>query len=374
MSQARERIVIIMPSWVGDVVMATPALRLIREGRPNAEIHAVTRPGLEQLLDGAKLVNHLHTADARGLLGPAALARTLRSSGAGLCPVFDTAILLTNSFSTALGVRLARIPCRIGYNRDGRGSLLTVRLAAPRDARGWALIPAIRYYHHVASTFVGSAPPPLEPLACTSLTHAPLAESADDRLELGITTSQQAHANELLAGTEIDGPYAILNPGGNNPAKRWPAERFSALADELERTHGLRVLINGSPNERALCEQIARDARTHPIALPALGPTLGSLKAIIRGAQLMVTNDTGPRHIAAAFGVPLVTLFGPTDPRWTTIPVRPLPDGSPSERILIANMEIDPSTTSNQDPARSNIERITPEAVSQAVTRLLNTR
>jgi lipopolysaccharide heptosyltransferase II len=361
-----DRIAIIMPSWVGDLVMATPALRLIRDARPNAEIHAILRPGLDALLDGAGLVNHIHTADARGLGGPARLARTLQPIRA------SEALLLTNSFSTALGVRIARIPRRVGYARDARAPLLTEKLNAPRDRNRWALIPAVRYYHHAAAAFLDPGRPPLQPLEPDSLIHAPLGDAAGTHLELGITPEQQAHADQILA--EINKPYAILNPGGNNPAKRWPPERFSDLADHLSREHNLRVLINGSPAEIDLVQTIARDARIDPIALPTLGPTLGSLKPIIQNARIMVTNDTGPRHIAAAFGVPLVSLFGPTDPRWTTIPVRPQPNGTPSETILIANQTLDPGQTSNDDPQASRIDRIELEAVLRATDNLLNAR
>jgi lipopolysaccharide heptosyltransferase II len=361
-----DRIAIIMPSWVGDLVMATPALRLIRDARPNAEIHAILRPGLDALLDGAGLVNHIHTADARGLGGPARLARTLQPIRA------HEALLLTNSFSTALGVRIARIQRRVGYARDARGPLLTEKLTAPRKHGQWSLIPAVRYYHHAASAFLDPSRPPLQAIESDSRTHAPLGDAESTHLELGITPEQQAHADDILAG--LDRLYAILNPGGNNPAKRWPAERFSALADHLRRAHDLRVLVNGSPAEADLVEQIVRDARTDPIALPILGPTLGSLKPIIKNARIMVTNDTGPRHIAAAFGIPLVSLFGPTDPRWTTIPVRPQPNGTPSETILIANQTLDPAQTSNQDPQGSRIDRIELEAVLRATDNLLNAR
>jgi lipopolysaccharide heptosyltransferase II len=361
-----DRIAIIMPSWVGDLVMATPALRLIRNARPNAEIHAIVRPGLDALLDGAGLVNHIHTIDARGLGGPARLARTLQPIRA------SQALLLTNSFSTALGLRIARIPRRVGYARDARSLLLTERLVAPREHGHWSLIPAVRYYHHAGAAFLEPGRPPLIALESDSLTHAPLGDAASAHLELGITPQQQAHADEILA--KINEPYAILNPGGNNPAKRWPPERFSALADHLRREHNLRVLINGSPAEIDLVQTIVRDARTDPIALPGLSPTLGSLKAIIKNARLMITNDTGPRHIAAAFAVPLVSLFGPTDPRWTTIPVRPLTNGTPSETILIANKNLDPSQTSNADPEGSRIDRIELEPVTRATDNLLNAR
>lgn len=362
------RLLIVMPSWVGDVVMATPALRLLRHARPNDEIHALLRPGLAALLDGAGLVNHLHTAGTNGVLGPARLAAAARPIDA------HEALLFTNSFATALGVRVARIPRRVGYDRDGRGFLLSERLAPPREGRRRALVPAVRSYHHAAAAFLDPSRPPLAPLPAASLTHAPLGEAENSRLELGLTAAQKAHAAEILAAAAITPPYAVLNPGANNPAKRWPAERFSALADHLARAHNLRVLINGSPAERSLCEQVARHAHTRPVALPALAPTLGSLKAIIAGARLMVTNDTGPRHIAAAFAVPLVSLFGPTDPRWTTIPVRPLADGSPGETILIANPDLDPARASNEDPQASRIDRIDAAAVLRAADTLLHAR
>src|SRR5690606_13735761 len=107
--------------------------------------------------------------------------------------------------------------------------------------------------------------------------------------------------------------YCILNPGGNNPAKRWPAERFGELARHLAGAHGLRVLINGAPAEADLVREIAAGAGATspaPAALPDLGGTLGSLKALLADGRcaIMVTNDTGPRHIAAAMGVPVVSL------------------------------------------------------------------
>ena len=165
----------------------------------------------------------------------------------------------------------------------------------------------------------------------------------------------------------LDHPYAVLNPGGNNAAKRWPAERFAALADHLERAHGLRVLISGSPGEADLAASIAASAETDPIALPGIGMTLGSLKSIIERSELLVTNDTGPRHIAAAFGVPMVTMFGPTDHRWTTIPTRP----AGPETVLVADPELPLTESANDHPEQCRVDRIGLDSVVRSVDRLL---
>jgi heptosyltransferase-2 len=364
-----DRVLVVMPSWVGDVVMATPALRHLREALPSSRITAMVRPGLDDLLLGAGLVNDFVLADARGLFGPLHVARSLEAHR------IDAALLLTNSFSTALTVRLSNIAKRVGFDRDWRRPLLTQPLRVPREGSGFAMVPAVAYYMHAARSFLGPMPDLPAPIM-SSLTHAPLDLPPDSRLELGLSAEQKQAAAELLtrAGLEAGSPYAILNPGGNNPAKRWPADRFAVLADHLAATHGLAIVINGSPAEAALVRSIADAANTPCIALPECGITLGTLKGVIARARLMVTCDTGPRHIAAAFGVPLVSLFGPTDPRWTTIPVRTLLDGRPSETILIANTELALTRQSNDDPQGSRIERIETAAVCAAADRLLETR
>lgn len=365
----RERILVVMPSWVGDVVMATPALRLLRERRPEAHITALLRPALAELLEGSSLVDAMETGDARGLLGPFAAGRQIRRGQ------FHAALLLTNSFSTALATWLGNVPRRVGYDRDGRGPLLTDALRAPRDRGGWQVVPAVRYYMHAALAMMGGGRT-LEHLPPTAQTHAPLGVAEGARLELSLSPVQESRARAVLerGGMGADEAYALLNPGGNNPAKRWPTDRFAQLADHLVENHGLRVLVNGSPGERDVVSAIAGACRHTPVRLTELGMTLGALKGVVRGARLMVTNDTGPRHIAAAFGVPLVSLFGPTDPRWTTIPVASLPDGSPSETILIANRELPTGRLSNDDPEGSRIERITLEEVVEAADRLLTAR
>lgn len=361
-----ERLLVVMPSWVGDVVMATPALRVLRDHKVESHITALLRPGLAELLEGSGLVDAIQVGDARGVLGPLKTGRMIRKHR------YHAALLLTNSFSTAAATWIGNAMRRFGYDRDGRGLLLTDPLKAPRQGKRWQVVPAVRYYVHAAEAMLGG-PRELEFLPPTSLIEAPLGCAEGKKLELGVSPVQESRGRAVLerGGLTAGEAYAILNPGGNNPAKRWPIERFADLADHLARRHGLRVLLNGSPGERDLIEQIAGRCQAPPVRLPDLGMTLGSLKAVIRGARLMVTNDTGPRHIAAAFGVPLVSLFGPTDPRWTTIPVVPLPDGSPGERILIANRDLPLDRLSNDDPEGSRVDRIELDAVTAAADGLL---
>lgn len=363
------RLLIVLPSWVGDVVMATPAIRRIRDAYPGIFIGALCKPGIDQLLSGDQLFDELHVFQPHGMMASKKAANKVRPRR------YDTALLLTNSFSTALIARLAFIPRRVGYNRDSRGMLLTDPVPPPRNPdRSWKLTPAVDYYWNLAAHLLGQPPVDWSIHTPTSCTHLPLALPQGVHMELGVSDFDKAKALEVLDAANITPgtPYAVLNPGGNNPAKRWPAERFAKLADHLAQTHALRVLVNGSPAEAPLCDEIIALAQTQPCALPRLGNTLGALKPIIADARLMVTNDTGPRHIAAALGAPLISLFGPTDPRWTTIPTRPLPGGAPSETIIVADPSLPPELSANDDTQRCAITHIEYERVQEAADAMIS--
>ena len=166
------------------------------------------------------------------------------------------------------------------------------------------------------------------------------------------------------------------------------AERFAQLAHHLHTVHGLTVLLNGSPGERDLLEDIAAragaldataaTAQCRPVVLPAHGGTLGSLKAMLRDARLLVTNDTGPRHIAIALGTPTVSLFGPTDARWTTVPTHADTGAGTgadtvqgTEIILIADPDLPPGVIANDVPDRCRIDAIDCATVRAACDQLL---
>ena len=354
------RLLVVLPSWIGDAVMATPALRLVRDNLPGAFVGALARPGVDEVLEGIGTIDELHVDRARGVMGPKLVAARLRHRR------YDTALLLTNSFSTALVTRLAFIRRRVGYDRDGRGILLTDRLPAPkRDDGRWAPVPAAWYYLELAR-FLLDAHPHHARLDGPWWESQP-SPTPEWRMTLAVTDHDNAAADAVLerAGVAPDDPIALLNPGGNNPAKRWPPDRFARVADHVAERHGVRVLVNAAPAEADLAASVCRHATTSPVSLADHAMTLGALKALCQRARILVTNDTGPRHIAAALETPVVTLFGPTDPRWTTIHA---PAG---ERIVLADPTLPPDQVADDHPDRCRVDRIEPPEVLDAIDRLL---
>lgn len=354
------RLLVVLPSWLGDAAMATPTLRLLRDALPGSFVAGLARQGVAELLAGTPLLDEIVIERASGVMGPRRAAGKVRPLR------FDAALLLTNSFSTALATRIAGIPRRVGYDRDGRGLLLTERLPAPEwpgstaRRRRWAPVSAVAYYYALGRALLGDPTPPLDGLEDPLSVLAPGA-----KIELPLGDTERAAARVVLgsAGVAVGERFCVLNPGANDPAKRWPAERFGELADHLAAAHGLRVLINTGPGEEVVARAVAGACRgAGPIVLAEHGQTLASLKAILARARLLVTNDTGPRHLAAAFGTPTIALFGPTDPRWTTLPERGGATGPPREiRLAAGHIGREPLSAeqiADEHPERCRIDRI----------------
>lgn len=324
-------LLLVLPSWVGDTVMAAPSIRALRAAQPyrNATITAYHRPGLSQLLLGSNLVDHfLAVGHTSGFVGPFIESRLLRQRG------FDSAILLPNSFRYALTVFLAGIPNRIGYARDGRSILLTRALEAPLPGGFRQPISAVDYYLGIARMLAPESDP----------------GEFDRRIALAPSAEQIKSAQEILHDVGVHPErerLVLLNPGANRADKRWPADRYAALAEYLSERSESRILLNGSPAECGLLNSIAAACRkSHPVNLSKAGVNLGTLLALCSMCSLVVTNDTGTRHIAAAAGFDLLiraevarqqligsgaevlvhrrpprllSLFGPTDPAWAEI-------------------------------------------------------
>jgi len=348
------RIAVFLPNWVGDVVMATPALRAIRQHWGRAHIVHVGRPAaLETLAGGDQADETLADASPRGraAAGLWELARRLRRDPP------DLVVLLPNSFRTALAARLGGARRVAGYARDGRAMLLSDRLAPPRDDRG-RLVPvsAVDYY-----------------LALVRRLGAPCESRA---LELPVRPDDETAADELLdrAGVDRRRELVMINPGASfGTSKMWDPRRYAALADLLAERRGTQIILNAAPGERQVARWVAECMR-RPAAvnLAELNNRIALVKSLLRRCDLLVTNDTGARHLAAAAGIGVVTVFGSTDPHWSRIDY-------PRERIV--RVEVDCSPCQQKlcpQPAgpayHQCMTRISPEMVLSAAEELLDER
>lgn len=286
-----ERLVVLMPTWFGDVLMGTPLLHALREHLPGLHLAAAVRADLAPLLEGNADLNEVIPLEAGGK-GPHIIEAGHRLHAGA----FDTAVLLPNSLRSAMLARLAGIPRRIGYERDCRGLLLTDRLIPRRKKRRFVPVPTVEYYLQLAR-YLG-------------------ATGTDTRMRVTPTQADRAAAAALGLPA---GEHLVINPGAAKLEKRWPIERFAATADALARDHGLRVILTGAPSEAETVEAVAGRMETPAVNLVAAGAGLSATKAVMTDAALLLTGDTGPRHLAAACGTAVVTLFGPTAPGWTTI-------------------------------------------------------
>ncbi len=285
------RILIRAANWVGDAIMTTPALRAVRRNFPQSRITVLAKPWVIPVYEHNPWVDEIMLYDAAGRhhQGPGVLrlARDIRRRR------FHLAILMQNAFEAALLAFLAGIPERLGYNTDGRGLLLN---------RCVRLDPILKK-RHLIEYYLGI------------LKGAGLRTDGTG-MDLCLTASDQAFAAELLEkkGFHEGMPVIGINPGATGgTAKRWFPERYAELAGLLARQYGTRILLFGGPGDHRLGETIA--SLSGGVCVNMAGKTtLGQAFALIRTLDLMVTNDSGLMHAAAALDIPQVALIGSTDP------------------------------------------------------------
>lgn len=293
-----KRIVVRTPTWVGDAVMSVPALRELRRIFPHAHITLASPPGTADIFIDADFADDVLVSERR-VLSAFHDAREWRRRQ------FDLAVLLQNAFAAAATAFLARVPKRVGYNADRRGMLLTNSLSMPdwRSTRHESF-----YYLNIVAELERIC------LGSSSIKGEP-------RFDLRVSDDRKDKARRILeqAGAQIGKPSAIICPGSiNSRAKRWPAERFAALADRLIDA-GMNVVLIGSPGELEVSKEVASRSAHQTIMLTGQ-TTVAQAIAIISIGDLLVTNDTGPAHIGAALDTPTLVIFGPTNPL-TTYPL-----------------------------------------------------
>jgi heptosyltransferase-2 len=334
------RILVRAVNWLGDAVLTLPALEALARRFPRAEIWLLAKPWVSGLFAGQPAVDRVieyRTADLhRGVTGRQRLANSLRGEG------FDLAVLFPNSLDAAMLAWLARIPRRVGYPTEGRRWLLTHPV--PRVPTLPGRHQAERYLDIVRA----------------------LGGNGAASLRLRVTAEARESAGKLLADLGA-GPGDLclaLNPGAvYGGAKRWPVERFAAVADGLAERCGARILLLGSHRECSILDEVG--ARMRQSAIHLGGRTdLRTLVGLLERVRLLLTNDTGAMHVAAAVGTPVLAVFGPTDPQATG----PLASHS---RILREPVPCSPCLLRECPIDHRCMSRITVAQVLQAAVELL---
>ena len=298
-------IIACVPNWLGDVAMCTPALRALRNRYPKARLICVGRRAVCDLLRGLPWIDEIVEMPYRPK--PLALVRyalALRRQRP------DMAVLFPHSFRAALLARIAGASTRVGYARDGRGALLTHPVEPHRVDGQITPVYMAREYLDLVSEVGG--------------------EDDGRGLELATDSMAVARVKEHLVGPS---PVVGFAPGAAfGPSKQWPADRFADVANQIHEATGAQCVLLTGPGEEDTREEVLNSGKC-PFAICDEGrPTIESLKATISQLDLLVCNDSGPRHVAVAFGVPTICIMGSTAPAYSE---------GPYERGEVLRIEVD---------------------------------
>jgi heptosyltransferase-2 len=338
----KDNILVWLPSPMGDAILCTPALRAIRRRFDSADITFFGNKVGREVLSPSEFTNFWLEQDGSGVFSAAKMLRNRN---------FSEVILFKNSFGSALTCFLAGIPVRVGYAREGRGIFLTERLQSPKLPSGdFKPISMVDYYLAIAS-WLG-------------------ADVTDRSIGLSYEPKDaEAVRIKLSQVFSREGPLVIFVPGaaaGTN--KRWSAQRFAELADRLFENYDAEVVLSVAPNsdEKQVAEQIVEAVPHKLINLGDTPISIGELKALYATADLVICNDTGPRHIAIGLKRNVITLVGPNNPDWTD-------PGYVNETFIKGNVPCAPC----DKPICSQtthfcMEAITVEMVYQAAVKVLN--
>ncbi len=326
--------------------MATPALKAIRLRFPRSHIAWLVKPYVKKVIEDLPYCDEILEYDDkkkdRGVGGLISWAGRLRREQ------FDLAILLPNSFSSALMVFLAGIKRRVGYSREGRAIMLTDPIRPIRNGTKIVPIPMVEYYLRITDS-----------LRCPRVTTTP---------ELSFSSAAREEAQAILdrCGVSEERITIVMIPGAAyGSSKCWRPEYFAQVADHLINSYACNLLIVPGPEETEIARDIEARMHSTPYVLTDPVVPLDVLMAIIQASSLVITNDTGPRHFAVAFNKPVVVIMGPTDPRYTNLNL---------EKTFVLRQDIDCSPCHLKVCPRDHLcmTAITPDNVTQAAGRLID--
>jgi heptosyltransferase-2 len=337
-----QTILVSCPNWVGDVVMATPTFDCIRQNFPAARIVGLIRRYARGVVEDGPWFDELIEINDKTIGGLLDLISQLRR----LKP--DLAVILQNSFRSVLIARLGGARRIYGYRRNGRTALMTGGPAPWRNNNHITPMPMVEYYMEICRWLNFDRPSQLKPrLFCS-----------DTTLEKGarIIESYGIRPADMVIG---------MNPGARfGSSKCWPPEHFARLADMISRQWDCKIMLFIGPGEQDLGQRIVELSRAKIINTGPDNINLSLLKPLIQRCRLLITNDTGPRHYAVAFDIPVVVIMGPTDPRYTNANLG---------KTIVLRRELECAPCHHKECAQhhSCMAEISPQEVKRAVEQLL---
>ncbi|MBP6343015.1 MAG: lipopolysaccharide heptosyltransferase II [Candidatus Omnitrophica bacterium] len=284
-------ILVVNVNWLGDAIFSTPVFKALKKAYPNAHVSCLAVPRVKDVLNNCPFIDEVLVYDEKGkhFYPWAKLNMILELRG----KKFDAAFMLHRSMTRALLVYLAGIPQRIGYGTKKQSHFLTqtVVLESPDLHRSDEYLKVVEGFGV-----------PVDDRAC----------------ELNVSAERSSAVEQKLAASGIKSgdSLVVVNTGGNWDLKRWPAEYFSRLIARLVQETGVKILIPGAPSDKELVGRIARDSGVDPVVW-AGETSLEELFALFKRADVVISNDSGPLHVAAAVGTDTIALFGPTRPEIT---------------------------------------------------------
>jgi heptosyltransferase-2 len=331
------------PNWVGDIVMATPVFECLRMNLPDARIVGVLKKGAQGILRDSPWFDGFVDGDDKSWTGFLEMRRQLRAERP------EAAVVLLNSIRSALTMRLSGVRTLYGYRREGRGMLLSGGPLPRREGGRVVAIPMVEYYLELCR-WLGLRLP----------------EHPKPRLYIGQALRRRGDALLRDCGVEPTDFLIAMNPGASfGPSKCWPAESFAQLARMCRKNLDAKIVLLFGPGEEALIQTIVDRVGKDMIDLRGRNVDLELLKPLVARCNLMITNDTGPRHYAVALDVPVVVIMGPTDPRYTD---------ANTERTVVVRKELPCSPCHKKvcPTQHECMKAITPDEVFAATETLLS--
>lgn len=288
-------VLIFAPNWVGDAVMATPLFRVIKKQYPHISLNVIAKKPICELLQGLEYIDEFISLPDKPIQQILCALRLRKKR-------YSAVIILPHSFRSAFLSFISGANLRIGYDCNSRRLLLTHPIPFPRDGTGNRQIQYMTYEYLKLCEELGVS-------------------QDSEGLEMVVPEEDENEWKRELEEQKIEGPIVGIAPGASfGPSKRWDTERFAQIANQMyEKYNAVTILITG-PKEQDIREQFFKYSSVKVIDPFTKSHSLSRLKAIIKNLDLLICNDSGPRHIAVAFGVPVVCIMGPTKPEYTNSP------------------------------------------------------